>query len=320
MKLPKLSFALLSILLALVLSGENLMAKGSESHQPPKSSAPLKSQQVSEEPPSGGVQQSQSDTNDSERQHTPSKPPESSIVIDKRGTPTQESTPINQSEDSFIEKAFAPSTLAGWGQTVVAALGLLVIWLTLRAIREQVEANKESVDIAKLSMEASQRAYLHFGGCRWISHPDNRDGHIFWAIQTRWVNSGNTPTRKLCFRIHFDLRSDELPMDFGFIEDNQVTDVPALVYPKGEIMVGLFHINGDDLVAISQGKKHLYVWGSAKYRDVFPGTTEHITEVCLFARNITGDPMLPWDEKTNPVDIVFASYHRHNCADEDCVQ
>ncbi|NOS76923.1 MAG: hypothetical protein HOP35_03155 [Nitrospira sp.] len=320
MKLSKLSFSLISIMLAWVLSGQNQMVNGSESHQPLKSSESSKSQPISEAPSPRGVQQSQSDTKDNQRQHPPSKPPEPSIVIDKPGIPTQENTAINQSEDSFIEKAFAPSTLAGWGQTVVAALGLLVIWLTLRAIREQVEANKESVDIAKLSMEASQRAYLHFGGCRWISHPDNRDGHIFWAIRTRWVNSGNTPTRKLCFRIHFDLRSDELPADFGFTEDSQAPDVPALVYPKGEIIVGIFHINGDDLVAISQGKKHLYVWGCAKYRDVFPGTKEHITKVCLFARNITGDPMLPWDEKTNPVDIVFASYHRHNCADEDCVQ
>lgn len=70
--------------------------------------------------------------------------------------------------------------------------------------------------------------------------------------------------------------------------------------------------------AVKEGKKHLYIWGIAKYRDVFPATLEHITRFCVFAANIAGDPLKPWEEKTNPVDIVFANYDRHNCADDDC--
>ena len=54
------------------------------------------------------------------------------------------------------------------------------------------------------------------------------------------------------------------------------------------------------------------------YRDVFPNTIEHVTKFCVVATNISGNPLEPWDEKTNIFDIVFVTFDRHNCADEEC--
>jgi hypothetical protein len=56
----------------------------------------------------------------------------------------------------------------------------------------------------------------------------------------------------------------------------------------------------------------------AKYRDVFSETEEHVTKFCAHVRRITGDPLQAYHEDTNIVELVFANYHRHNCADEDC--
>ncbi|MFZ0495959.1 MAG: hypothetical protein WBE80_14065 [Methylocella sp.] len=164
------------------------------------------------------------------------------------------------------------------------------------------------------------RAYVHFGGCRWISHTDRTDGHVFWRIRPRWVNNGSTPTRKLQIYAHYELLDNELPLSYSFAQDEQRILVPATIAPQGVVESGPHDISGDDLVAVSQGRKHLYVWGAARYRDVLPSTPEHITKFCVFATNLSGDPMRQWHAIDNPFEIMFATYPRHNCADDDCNQ
>jgi hypothetical protein len=58
--------------------------------------------------------------------------------------------------------------------------------------------------------------------------------------------------------------------------------------------------------------------GVATYRDVFPSTPEHVTKFCVVAANVAGNPLEPWDDKTNIFSITFVGINRHNCADEDC--
>jgi hypothetical protein len=80
----------------------------------------------------------------------------------------------------------------------------------------------------------------------------------------------------------------------------------------------VYDIVGKDLVAVSEGRKHFYVWGIAKYRDVFPDTPERITKFCCFIENVSGNPLKSYNTTTNPVDIRLPFYRKHNCADEDC--
>ncbi len=75
---------------------------------------------------------------------------------------------------------------------------------------------------------------------------------------------------------------------------------------------------GTDLAAVKEGNKHLYIWGTARYRDIFPDTPERITRFCVVATNVTGDPTAPWDDNNNKMEITFSTYHEHNCADEEC--
>jgi hypothetical protein len=176
------------------------------------------------------------------------------------------------------------------------------------------DAATDSAKTAKISMIASGRAYVHYIGPRWISHLDPQ-GHIFWRIRPQWINVGNTPTRDLRIYTQHALRDDKLPLDFTFIPEKYG---PAAIFSKGMIESSLFDIHGSDLAAISKSKKHLYIWGIAIYRDVFPGTPEHVTKFFVKAGNISGNPLLPWDEKRNPFEIMFMTEPQHNCTDEDC--
>jgi len=184
--------------------------------------------------------------------------------------------------------------------------------------KEGSRAARESADTDKFSMVASDRAYVHHSGCRWISHRrGGKNGPVFWRIRPRWINSGNTPPRNLRVYVFYELLDAPLPEAFLFtpIEHPQIL---AMLPPKGEVEGQWRDFDGADLVAVKEGKKFLYIWGAARYRDVFPGTPERITRFCVYAASITGDPLTPWHEKTNIMHIAFSNYARHNCADEEC--
>jgi hypothetical protein len=184
------------------------------------------------------------------------------------------------------------------------------------AATASAKASRESVDIAKVSMIASDRAYVHHAGIRHISHP-LPDGSIFWRLRPLWRNSGNTPTRGLRVLIHYELRDDPLPDDHIFEFPWSVPAPPALLYPGGLIGSTTMDILGSDLADVAIGNKHLYVFGKATYRSVFVEPDEHVTRFCVKAENITGDPNKPWDEKL-PFAIDFIMFSRYNCADDDC--
>jgi hypothetical protein len=97
---------------------------------------------------------------------------------------------------------------------------------------------------------------------------------------------------------HYELLDEPIKADYPFIQSTNERR-PATIPPKGLIESGSQVFFGNDLLAVKDGRKYLYVWGVATYRDVFPNTVEHITKFCVVATNISGDPLEPWDAKTN---------------------
>jgi len=116
--------------------------------------------------------------------------------------------------------------------------------------------------------------------------------------------------------VDYELRDIELPDDFVFSYERST--VPATIAPHGMIDSQFRDISADDLVLIKERRKFLYAWGTATYRDVFPDTPERITKFCVLATSVTGDPNAGWHAETNPLEILFQTYRRHNCADEEC--
>jgi hypothetical protein len=203
-------------------------------------------------------------------------------------------------------------------QLVYMRAGLRDARIAAEAAQDSATTARNSVDIAKLSMIAGDRAYVHFIGCRWISHRESGACPVFWRIRPRWTNTGNTPTRGLELYAHYELLDHPLDANYQFVPAVHERRL-ATIAPKGLVESESRDFFGSDLAAVKDGTKYLYIWGTARYRDVFPRSSVHTTRFCVVATHVTGNPLEPWDEKTNPFDIVFATYDRHNCADEDCV-
>jgi hypothetical protein len=191
--------------------------------------------------------------------------------------------------------------------------------MAANAAKDGAKAARDSADTSKVAMVASERAYVHFTGCRYISHRAHDESPVFWRLRPIWINSGNTPTRGLFVYAHYELLDEPLPSDYEFIPA-QHDPILSTIYPDGKLESAARDIDGTDLVEVKEGRKYLYVWGVAKYRDVFAGTPERVTKFCVMATNIAGNPTLPWDDKANIFEIAFTTFGRHNCSDEDCDQ
>jgi len=339
MKLSKLSFVLILLVLGLALSAPRLNAQQTQNLEPQKSNPALNTPA-----PSSGIARQPIQEKSAYSQDNPSTDQRDTenVPFVIKGIPTEKTaeqaaedrkerqikTALDQ-ELNFYTGGQAIFTavlvIVGIFQLFLFRWQLLMIKESLADTKAAAEAatvgaaaTRDSANTAKLSMVDSERAYVHFDGCRWVSHPHTNDGHIFWRIRTKWINSGDTPTRGLRMYAHFDLRDNELSLDYAFTQDQTKKPIPITLRPHGTLESGGWDINGTDLVAISKREKHLYIWGRAVYRDVFPGTDEHITKFCVVATNLTGDPLKAWHDTDNPFDIAFALYSKHNCADEDC--
>jgi hypothetical protein len=239
----------------------------------------------------------------------------------------------HQQKESFWQAAAAdPIAVFTLGLVLIAASqAALFVWqlglmkdgvddarIAAIAARDGALASRDSADTAKLALVASERAYVHYSGMKWISHTNGATGEVFWRIRPMWTNAGNTPTRRLIVNVSYVFRDERLPATHEFTVALDPAPAPATIYPKGLIESQFNDVDGAVLQTIKDGAVHLYVVGVATYRDVFDGTPQRVTKFCVYATNITGDPTREWHDENNPVHIMFGHFGAHNCSDEDC--
>jgi hypothetical protein len=134
----------------------------------------------------------------------------------------------------------------------------------------------------------------------------------------RRSRSVSTETRQLRIYVRPELRETPLPRNFSFDAPADAQRALVGIGPKGQIRALALDIKGTDLVAIRQETKFFYIWGVATYGDVFGDSPMHVTRFRFQATNITGNPIIGWDDKANPVGIDFRHYEQNNCEDNDC--
>lgn len=277
--------------------------------------------------------QSQEATTQQEANPARANPPTNSIKSkgggNEAGPQSDETTEERENRDLAAQESMARSSI--W-QVVVGFAALIGLGVTIYYTRKTTKAAIRATDaavasaktaddtfkISKLTMEAGNRAYVQYERVTYVSHMIGVPGQLFWRFRAHWTNSGNTPTRQLLSYVNVEIRDTPLPDDYAFAIDPAVVRIPTFIGPKAAIVSAPKDISADDLLAVQQGTKHLYVWGVVNYRDVFPDTPDRVTRFCIHAVAVMGFPRLEWNQDTNKVDIVFLFHSRHNCQDEDC--
>jgi hypothetical protein len=182
---------------------------------------------------------------------------------------------------------------------------------------------------AKLTKEAliaDKQAFVFATGFNPFWELNKATGNYDWRFRPTWQNAGDTPTRKLRLYADCELRNAPLPSGFNFTQ-NTGPPGPGLLGPKSTNMGGAAPlapraaITPQDILDVQNGTKFIYLWGWAKYFDVFPRTPEHITRFC-WQILITGDPFkfTPGQLPKQPGSLNFANlFHPEgNCTDNEC--
>ena len=214
-------------------------------------------------------------------------------------------------ELALFTRWLAYSTIA----LFVATVGIAIFaYFQSRDMKTSIREAKRSADIAEDSLVKLQRCFVAMRDIRHLSHLDTNTGNVWWSLHVAWEKSGTSPTRNLRLCIFRYLEDKDIPTDFDF--DMQGMNRPVtFLGPKATTMMEV-HVTGEDLAAVRDGKKFLYLLGRADYRDIFENTPNHVTK--FFVRvGLRGDPTKVWDPNA-VLEIIYSAQAGHNCADDDC--
>jgi len=199
------------------------------------------------------------------------------------------------------------SKVALW--TLFTAIAVAVIYaLQLNAMIDSNKINREA-------LESVQRAFVVFSPTAEIGTSVNQQSKVIaWQAHVPMKNAGATSTKKLRNNISFYISKTSLPDDFGFPDTSDV--ISGVLGPKDEIQLRTQNIPIADVVLAQQNLTHIYVYGWAAYRDVFPESPPHLTMFCyeLFLNTIPGD-LTSIDYKLTG---SFLTCKKHNCQDDEC--
>jgi hypothetical protein len=185
-----------------------------------------------------------------------------------------------------------------------------IFWQTKRAATAAEKANETTTE----ALTSVQRAFVFVKSEHEVI-AFGPPGDQLFQITFRFENAGTTPTRNL--KSHLNWRFQHEPMDQNFsFADQGGRETPAVLGPKE-----YFGLTTDSLPTkifdeVVAKRIHFYVWGWAKYNDVFKNTAQHVTRFCYelfpFAASM--------DKRTKLVNMQyrFNNCPYFNCADEDC--
>jgi hypothetical protein len=175
--------------------------------------------------------------------------------------------------------------------------GLLFIATCLLAMiaRSQVKDSR-AVQRAHVSVLSPQSEILKDDEGRVI-------GLRVWVI---WKNSGTTPASPVIGETAATWVPSVDQFEWGRIIQERNRQ-PFVLGPGAEIQGGSIDIGVDHVRATFNGQGAQFLWGWARYRDIFPGSPEHVVEFC-FSVTVDGQLGLPPFKGR----VVFAFHGEHN--------
>jgi hypothetical protein len=204
----------------------------------------------------------------------------------------------------------------------LAALQFLALVGQIIFLRRAFREARRGGDAAREAAIARERAFvfaLGLNGDPELNRDTNRYG---WRFRPTWKNSGATPTRNMAMHTECVVRSSPLPAGFNFNYPTMQTG-NSLLPPNAEVFgeiaptPPIAAVSAQDLVDAQQKLKFIYVWGWARYSDVFPGTPQHITRFCWLVTAV-GDPLAFTEKNPGALSFSTSPHVEGNCADEEC--
>jgi hypothetical protein len=221
--------------------------------------------------------------------------------------------PKQEPPEGFWQRS-ATDPVAAYTGVLAVLTGILAVVAVVQ-IRFLIKADKlaaRSANTAEKAMISSQRAYLFAEGYK-SYFEDPPDGNLErgygWRFRPIWRNSGDTPPKNLVIYSQCEIRGGPLPDKYGFPFEMSESGT-GVMSAKGNTQGGQAPrqypdtpssaVSPDDILHAYAGRKRIFLWGWARYDDVFEGTKRHVTHFCYQVTPV-GDPLsreigaLRWD-------------------------
>jgi hypothetical protein len=182
------------------------------------------------------------------------------------------------------------------------------------ASNSAIEA-KNANQTTKAALIDVQRAFVFLGTVT-ATAVGNNQADFYFPME----NSGTTPTKDMRMHVNYQSMKDPLPDNFEF-PDLWIAGMPkvnrhTMIGPKGNTGQHLGPISNVLVQAAIHRQIHLYFWGWARYRDVFPDTPLHVTKFCAELVPVgQGEEITP---STTTLRFSLDMCERNNCYDEEC--
>jgi hypothetical protein len=236
---------------------------------------------------------------------TTSQPLAVSVVPEPKSEEDQEKDAYERGEKRALDRRMTDYTgrmadLTTWMMLIAAAQAALFsiqLWMmrsTLRDSKLASEAAQASVAVARDSMIIGNRAYVQFNGFKGTWFHDQSGALDFLRIEPQWTNTGNTPTATCKIYVGYEPTIE--PLDFNqhqFIVPSSVQFAQVTIAPNSVLLGDQANIPVAKVIQIRNGECRLYVWGSAVYKSVFPGSQNYETRFCVQVTEVTGDLTVP---------------------------
>jgi hypothetical protein len=190
----------------------------------------------------------------------------------------------------------------------------LISLLTLATVAVYTSLTYALLNAERESYTRVQRAFVF--PAEYVFSLERAERRI--SINAVWKNGGDTPTRNLNVSITEGRRNAALPPDFDFpSSDKEIYGghpLPILVLgPHATVSaIKAVEIPFSAVPDIDSRATLFYVWGYARYHDVFGAP--HITRYCVQITSIKPDSA----GSSSDVNGAYVPCDRGNCADEEC--
>jgi hypothetical protein len=198
---------------------------------------------------------------------------------------------------------------------VFTVLLVYVSWRQTKLMENQTVALENQTKLMASQdrlIKNSERAFVFvdFTTCNAVI---DQNGRVqIWEIPIRIENFGNTPAKNLRVFAKAETRIDPLPDDFSFDEPENFYE--RTLGPRASTETRI-KVSGTDIYEAKIDRKYVYVWGSARYRDILDDTVPHVTTFCSKVI-VNGDPRMipaPGDHRERP-SLTFENHRSHNDA------
>lgn len=198
-------------------------------------------------------------------------------------------------------------------QTQIEALGE-----NKRSNTSNAADNLRAYRLSKESLESVQQAFVFPKGTTdEVFAPDGKTpSGVKFTIH--WENSGSMPTEDMTLHTNIQWWATKMPDDFSFTDiwDPGMTHKDRQIYlaPKASLDSNPRILPVSVLADIANGRVQYFLFGWARYHDVFSNTKQHITRYCY---QILVKPQSR-DESRMSLQAFLLACERNNCSDDQC--